>query len=237
MSATAIPQDALAFTKELIKSMPFDRVWPQVAQDASNYIWTAAPWRWTIGVLSPITLTAGSQEFTVTSAPTDFLRLENSFISDGSSLRAVKPVSSLPGSATLIRPPNYVSISGITNSTPSQIRFEALYPPLGNNTTHKFWAWYKKTAPLLADALNTPGALIMDDDYFQVFREWVLYYAYRYSDDQRAGGAQVSINSRGERQIAYTGQLAVARASLEELRQQELVLYDFPQVPSPIKDH
>lgn len=237
MSANAIPQDALAFAKEMVKSMPLDRVWGQVAQDASNYIWTAAPWRWTIGVLTPIALVANQQDFTIVTPPTDFLKLEQGFISDGSTARAVKPVSALPASSTLIRQPNYVAISSIIDSTPSQIRFDSIYPALGNNTDHKFWAWYKKTAPVLAGTINDPGALVMDDDYFQVFREWVLYYAYRYSDDQRAGGAQVSTNSQGQRQIAYTGQLAVARASLEELRLLELVLYEFPQTPSPVKDH
>lgn len=237
MSATLIPQDALDSCKQFIKSMPLETVWGMVAQDASNYIWTAAPWRWTIGVLSPITLAAAVQEFAVASAPTDFLRLEQCFVSDGTNLRPVKPVSCLPGSMTLVRQPNYVAISAIIDSTPTTIRFDSIYPPLGNNINHKFWAWYKKTAPLLAGVLTTPGALIMDDDYFQIFREWVLYYAYRYADDQRAGGAQVTTNAQGERQLSYTGQLAVAKAALEELRREELVLYDFPQTSSPIKDH
>ena len=221
----------------MVKSMPVETVWASIAQDASNYIWTAVPWRWTIGVLSPITLAAGVQEFTVASAPTDFLRLEQCYASDGTTLRAITPISSLPGSATLTRQPNFVAISSITGSTPAQIRFDSLYPNLGMNTTHKFWAWYKKIAPILAGSLNTPGALVMDDDYYQIYEEWVLYYAYRYSDDQRAGGAQVTVSPEGKRQLAYTGQLAVAKAALEELRSQELVLYKFPETPSPMKDH
>jgi len=237
MSATYIIQDALDFVKSMVKNMPIQTVWGAIAQDASNYIWTAAPWRWTIGELSPITLTAASQEFSVVSPPSDFLRLEQCFASDSTTLREIKPVSSLPPSATLIRQPNYVAISAITAATPATIRFDSIYPALGMNAVHKFWAWYKKIAPVLVSDLDTPGALIMDDDYFQIFRDWLLYYAYRYSDDQRAGGAQVTIAANGDRQIAYTGQLAVARASLEELRRQELVLYRFPETPSPMKDH
>ena len=237
MSATRKPQEALDFAKQLVKSMPFDRVWDQIAQEASNYIWTAAPWRWSVGVISPITLTANTQNFSFVSAPTDFLRLEQCFVSDGTTAREVKPVSSIPGSATLTRPPNFVAVTGITASTPSQISFEALYPAFPAGKTPEFWAWYKKIVPTILDALNTPGALVMDDDYYQIYTEWVLYYAYRYADDQRAGGAQVTVTAQGDRQIAYSGQLAVAHAALEELRRSELVLYSFPKIPSPEKDH
>lgn len=220
----------------MVKDMPLNRIWGDIAQDASNYIWTAAPWRWTIGVLTPITLTAAVQQFTVGTPPTDFLRLEQCYTSDGASLNRVQPVSSLPGSATLTRIPSYVAISGITNSTPSQIRFDSLFPPIAAGTTPKFWAWYKKIIPDIANNLSLSGALVMDDDYYQIYREWVLYYAYRYADDQRAGGATVTVNAQGDRQLSYSGQLAVARAALEELRREELVLYDFPLTPSPIKN-
>lgn len=236
MSATAVAQDALDSAKQMVKDMPLQRVWGAIAQDASNYIWTAGPWRWTLGVLTPITLTAAAQEFTVASPPSDFLRLEQCYTSDGTSLNRVQPVSSLPTSSTLTRVPTYVAISGITAATPSQIRFDALYPPIPSGSTPKFWAWYKKIIPDVQDNLTTPGALVMDDDYYQIFREWVLYYAYRYADDQRAGGANVTVNAQGDRQLAYSGQLAVARAALEELRREELVLYDFPITPSPQKN-
>lgn len=237
MSATRVAQDALDFSKQLIKSMPFDRVWDQIAQEASNYIWIAAPWRWTMGVITPITLTAASQTFTVASPPSDYLRLEQCFISDGHTAREVKPVSSIPGAATLTRQPNYVATNAISGATPSQIIFEALYPVIPVGQTHQFWAWYKKIVPNLINNLQTPGALLMDDDYYQLYTEWVLYYAYRYADDQRAGGATVTVTAQGDRQIAYSGQLAVAHAALEELRRSELILYSFPKTPSPEKDH
>lgn len=236
MSATFTPQLAVDYAAQMIKSMPINTVGSLVCQQASNFIWTAAPWRWTIGTLSPITMVAGNQEHSIVSAPTDFLCLEQCYEADSISLRAIKPVSSLPPSATMTRLPNYVAISSITNATPATIRFEALYPSIQATKTPKFWAWYKKIAPILSADLNTPGALIMDDDYYQVYTEWVLYYAYRYADDQRAGGAQISVTPDGKKQTVYTGQLGVARAALEELRQDELVLYSFPVVPSTIKD-
>lgn len=220
----------------MVKDMPYDRVWTEAAQDASNYIWTAAPWRWTVGSLAPIPMVAGVQELAVVTPPTDFLRLEKCYEADGTTLTPIKPVSTIPGSANLTRPPGYVCVSAITGSTPTTIRFDALYPALGTRTP-KFWAWYKKIAPIISNDLNTPGELVMDDDYYQIFVEWVLYYAYRYADDQRAGAAQVSMNAQGEKQIAYTGQLGVARAALEELRQEELVIYSFPETPSPEKNH
>lgn len=218
-----VPQTALDFSKEMIKQQPFDRVWSLAAQSALNYIWDAAPWRWTIGTLSPILLTAGLQNFDVVTQPTDLVRLERCFITDDVSTRPVQPVATIPNGTVITGPPNFVAyIPGVT----AKIRFESLYPDIGTKTP-QFQAWYKLDVPLLAAQLGVAGVLGMDDCYYNVFQEWVLYYAYRYADDQRAGAAQVQTSAQG-RQIAYTGQLGVAQAAIEELRQQELVIWTFP---------
>ncbi len=234
MAATLTPQAALDYAKEMIKKQPLERVWALIAQQASNYIWIAAPWRWTIGTLAPITLTSGLQSFNVVTEPTDLVKLERAYIMDGTSVRPVTPVSAIPASAIIIGNPNFVSYT-VVNAGTDTITFDSLYPDPGVKTP-QFQAWYKKSAPLLASVLNTPGALVMDDDYFQIFAEWALYYAYRYSDDQRAGSATVAVTPTGK-QMQYSGQLGVAQAALEDLRQQETVIWQFPTPnPSPMKD-
>lgn len=89
---------------------------------------------------------------------------------------------------------------------------------------------YKKTAPDLTTGISTAGALIMDDDWFYVYREFVLYYAYKFADDPRAGGVTVAVTPSGV-QRSFTGQLAVCQSLIEDLRMQEPVMWNLPQAP------
>ncbi len=236
-SLTLTPQDAIDYATEFVKSMPFSRVAAQVAQDVSNEIWGAAPWWWTISTLAPITLTDAVQKNNVVSPPSDFHRFETCYISEGKTKRSVKALAQVPDGATLTGLPNFVAYMDVDNTpttTPAQIWFEKLFATGGR--TWKFWAWYKRTAPLLASAMTTPGALGMPDDYYYVYREGVLYYAFKYATDPRAGGAQVTTQG-GNRTVAYTGQLGVYRAAIEELRQQETVVQAFMDEDGmPLKD-
>lgn len=220
MAATLAPQDALDFAKEFVKSMPFERVWEKVAQDASSMIWTAAPWRWSVGTLVNTTLAAATQDFTITK-PNDFLRLERCYVTDTVTSREVKPVSAIPATAILTGFPNYIAyVSGTT------VRFDTLYQPLsGSGGTNYLIAWYHKSAPIINNSnLTTAGVLVMDDDWYWVYRAYVLYFAYLYADDQRAGGARVSL-SDGKRQIEYSGQLATCMAAIETMRNDETLIW------------
>lgn len=236
-SLTATPQDAIDYATSFVKDMPLDQVAPAIVQDVSNEIWGAAPWWWTIGTLSPITLTDGLQNHTVVSPPTDFNRFERCYINNTKTQRSVVAVSLVPPNPTLTGLPNFVAyMDSDQSTTPAEIWFEKLFQSGG--LVWKFWAWYKKTAPLLATALSTPGALLMPDDYFYVFREGVLYYALKWATDARAGGAQVEVGGNGQRTIAYSGQLGVYRAAIEEMRRQETVIRDFVDEASiPLKNN
>jgi hypothetical protein len=208
---------------------------PRAAQSASDRIWDAAPWRWSVSTLAPITVTATAQEFNVVTEPSNILRLEKSFITDGTTIMHVTPVVSIPGSITLSGVPRFVQYV-INSGATDIIRFDVKLTSLNTGLTYKFFAWYKKTAPLLSGALTTPGALVMDDNHYNVYEEFVLYYAYRFANDQRAGSAQVGVNANGDTTIAYTGQLGVAMAALEEMRKTENLLWDYIGVPDLMKE-
>lgn len=221
MAATLTPQDALDYAKEWIKSMPFERVWEKVSQDASSMIWTAAPWRWSISTLPNTALTSGVQDYTI-SVPGDFLKLERCFVTDTVTTREVKPVSTIPASAILTSYPNYVArIKGT-----STLRFDSLFQPLsGQAVTNYLVAWYRVTAPIINNGnLTSAGVLVMDDDWYWVYRACVLYFAYLYADDARAGGARVTV-TEGKRQLDYSGQLGVAMAAIETMRNDETVIW------------
>jgi len=178
--------------------------------------------------LDAITLVEGQQTHVVVNPPTDLLNLQRCYITNGDTLRPVVPVSLVPASASLLGPPNFVAYMDSDQSvSPAEIWFEKKFAAGGYSW--QFWAWYKKSTPDLTGAINTSGALMMPDDYFQVFREGCLYYAFKWATDPRAGGAQVELGGNGQRTVAYTGQLGVFRAAIEEVRQQETLIRDFAE--------
>lgn len=226
MSATFIPLDAWQYAFRFVSDSNLASVQTMILQDAASRIWVAAPWRWSVGVLTAVPLTANTQNFTVT-LPADFLRLEKPWLSNGIMDRSLIPVSSLPVS-DLEALPNFVTIVA---GSPAKVWFDTLFGPITSGETWNFRATYKKVSPDLTASVGTPGALVMDDDYFWVYREGVLYYAYKYADDSRAGGATVAMTANGGRQIQYSGQLAVFMAGIEEIRQKEELLWAPPGVP------
>lgn len=232
MAATFKPVDAFTYAKFMIKNMPLDTVQLAILQSASNRIWMEAPWRWSIANTTPITLSTGDYRHALT-FPASFLRFEKCYISDGTTYRPLTIVGSNSITPNLEQFPTTCS-ADVTNNF---VYFDTEFPALASGDSYNFYAWYKKIAPLLATTMSTNGALIMDDEWFWVYQEAVLYYAYKYADDQRAGGATGALESSGKIQIQYTGQLGVLQAAIEQMRKSEPMLMAFPETnPNPIKD-
>src|SRR5262245_15511792 len=127
----------------MIKNAPLETVWTAIAQDASDMMWVAAPWTWTISTLAPITLSAGSQYFTVSAPPSDFQRFEKCYNSNGTYIEELTPVSVPPNSPTQpIRPKFVAYVPG----SPTRIYFETLFPNIPTGETWKFFSWYKQSA-------------------------------------------------------------------------------------------
>jgi hypothetical protein len=55
------------------------------------------------------------------------------------------------------------------------------------------------------------------DDWYYVYEDLVLYEAYKYADDPRAGDARV----QGEEEPTMTGQLGTAYNGIREMRLRE----------------
>ncbi len=236
MSATLTPQAAVDYAVKMVKNMPFNDVGFDAAQSASNMIWMAAPWRWTIGALTPVTVTAGVSQVNVTK-PSDFVRLDNVWLAatnGNASSRPLTAVASIPNTVAQQQWPNFVTF--VDGGTP-MVRFDNNVPPLNAGETWKFYGLYKKEAPLLAALMTTPGALVMDDAWYWVYETAVLYYAYLYADDQRAGTAQVLQAANGSTQVTYTQQLGAVMAAIQTMRLQEPMLDGNNDVyPTPMKD-
>lgn len=226
MSATRRPVEALRYAREMVKSSPLNR--PEIAvsilQGVSNQIWMAAPWRWTVGRLSDTTLTADTVAHTLTSTPTDILYLGQVVLDDGESIRPLEIVPELPSTKTLAGTPLEVAFV-----SPATLRVQPPVTQLGGNKTWTIRGWYKKVAPTINEQTQyTAGRLTMDDEWFQVYEAGVLWQAYLYSDDVRAGQTQVGANG----QTVYTGQMGAFYGGLAQMRQSE----PLPDLTKPYAD-
>lgn len=216
------PTDAVTFSKIMIKSMPIDTVgsWRYYVTDfISSLLWTAAPWKWTLGTLSTINVIAATTDYAVT-PPADFLYLNKANISDGNQTNELKIVSALPSTITQIGNPSQVAYLDASNTVRVSPK-----PPTSYSQT--LTMLYKKQPPkITASNYGTAGALVMPDCYYPVFNAGVQWMAYQYSDDNRAGGC--TVDGEGKRQ--FTGQLGVFQGMIAEMRLAEKVTLDYPGV-------
>lgn len=236
MAATYAPILAFNYCLQLIKSMPLQTIQLQILQDAADTLWMAAPWRWTIGTIGPIAL-VNNQSFVAETFPADFLRLEKATITGNVTSSPLLVVVANVPTPTLTQMPRTVA-ADVTNN---KLTFETNFVQAANEA-YKLRALYKKTDTKFDSATIQTGNLGMDDEWFWVYNEMVLYYAYKYADDQRAGQVQVQMALDGvgasKVQYNYTGQLGVAHAAIEQMRLSEpMILVPPDPMPSPEKEH
>lgn len=190
--------------------MPLEEVLIPILDDAFKMLWMAAPWRWSVGILSPISVATGSdQSF---SPPADFLYIIRAWITDGQSAIELHPEATLPTT----------NVKGVPNqiayiASGSLLRINPVPTTLPNSGTWQLLVIYKKISPVLAKTnIFTAGTQIFDDEWFHVFKDLVLYKAFVYAGDEKAG----SVNMQ-DGKLQYTGQLAQAMAGLALMKASE----------------
>ena len=100
----------------------------------------------------------------------------------------------------------------------SKVRVYPKSPASLPSTTQKIILLYKKTTPNLTSGdYASTTILALPDDWFHVYCLAVLYYAYLYADDERAGGAIVEPTPKGAN-IRYSGIRGQLEAELEAMR-------------------
>lgn len=229
MSLLLSPLDAFAYAKYYTKGVPLENVEGEILNDASSLFWNSGPWSWTLGAIT--TATVGNvQEVTVT-APADFLRLQRVWLERTPGSSDLKVVSYIPVTTQEGVPKYAMYVSG----SPTKIRFDVKYPP-STETAPNLRMIYKKTAPLLTTPWSTAGSLLFDDSYFYIYRECVLFAAYKFADDPRAGSVTVTKAPGGQVQKQYTGQRALVQGLFEDLKSQEPVMWDMPEVGQNTKE-
>lgn len=215
MAATLRPVQALDYIKQMIKNAPIERIAARVLNAANQYIWMSAPWRWSVGVFDPVQVTAAQTDQNISVMPADYLYLLRASMTDGSTLIDLHPEAVLPGTTSVPQGnPNRISV---ILGSPNKFRLYPLPQTLPNSSNWYITAWYKRAAPLITPAnMATAAYLVMDDEWFHVFEEVALWKAYQYADDERAGAATVV-----DGKVQLTGQLGVAAAAVERMKQSE----------------
>jgi hypothetical protein len=218
MSSTFTPIQAFDYAKRFIKQMPLEQVQTQILDDTQKMMWMHSPWRWTIGTFPNIVLVNDTQDYTV-AVPADFLYIQESYIGDslGSAPRLlhIEPFI-VPGGKK--GSPSRLALTSGTAGANGNIRFSPVPGQVPANGWTSF-TLYKKQAPTVTAAnANTPGLLVFDDEWYWVYVSGLLYFAYLYGDDQRAGSAQVDPSSG---KVSFTGQRGTFEANLALMKQRE----------------
>lgn len=215
MAATEKAIDSVIWATRFIKNMPLYQVQLEVVNDAAKYFWKAAPWRWTLGDLPTVTLANTTQDYAVT-LPADFEYAEDAALGFTDKVhKSIDIVPFLPNDSDHYGQPAMLSITGETVT--GSYRFSPVPNGYGAGTLPSLTGTYKKKYTKLDEtSLFTAGSLIFPDIYIDCFRACLLYYAYVYGDDQRAGNVQVSGGN-----ATYTGQRAVMENAINMVRENE----------------
>jgi len=217
MAKTYHPINAVEYAKRYIKNMPLEdpTILTEIVNDAHCYMWAYAPWSWSVGSMPTFTLTANFSDYSV-NIPTDFLYAFDAFLIDGLKVeRELTTVSILPADVGFVGQPNYVYYFGTAGASGTG---RVAPKPAQVTGTQTVIAKYKRTPTLYTPSTVYTGTMPFDDVYFNVYREGVLWKAYLYADDRRAGDANIDPKSG---RVAFSGQRAVFEAALEIMKQRE----------------
>lgn len=213
MAATKTPYDGFAYIKSYLKGMPFEDIGPEALDEVNKIMWMAAPWRWTLGSLPATSLASNTQDYTIVT-PTNFLLLFDGYIADGDKVfRNLQIEPTLPSDVKVVGDISRIAYMGSntyrTFPKPGTIR---------TSPAQQFILRYKKIAPVITNQTQyTAGFLEMDDEWFWVYTAGVLWKAYTWGDDSRAGA--VTTSSDGKTQ--YTGALGAFRDGLRIMAERE----------------
>lgn len=222
MAQTKKPIEGIEFAKRFIKEMPLEDVATEIVNDIHGRIWMAAPWSWSLGLIAPITVVNNTASYSF-SLPADYFGPERAYLTSSDSKEApriILPVAIVPSdSAGFVGVPNTFSITGTPGSTGT---LTLLPKPSGLGTTMKIYLVYKKVATQYTPTTIHTTALQLENEYFHVFNDGVLWRAYQYADDARAGGSTVA-----EGRVQHNGQRGQFESSLLQMQQiEERILID-----------
>lgn len=215
MASTYRPIQAFDKAESYIKGMPLRDVQVRILDQAHKFLWMYKPWRWTIGSLPDVTLVAGTTDYSI-ALPSDFLYGTDAHLTDQDDQNKtiiIEPAlhaTAYPGS------PSRIAITGTAGST-GQMRVHPKPAQIGSPVPVIISLYKKSSTVLTPENINTTGVLSLPDEWFWVFEAGVLWQAYRWADDARAG----SVTYSAGRGAQYTGMYAEFLAALDYMASKE----------------
>jgi hypothetical protein len=224
MASTYKPFIAFDRAHDYVKEMPLAKVKVRIMDQINKMMWLYAPWRWTIGDLPVTTLAASTSDYNI-ALPSDFLYADDAFYTDKDNQThplLVEPA--LPADTGAPGLPSRIAITGTAGSTGS-VRVVPTPGTSIESPAPVIISLYKKTSPVLTESnIHTAGVLLIPDEWFWVYEEGVMWLAYQWGDDSRAGAAQFA----GGR-TQYSGQYGNFMAALDFMRTKEKLPEAEPQ--------
>lgn len=230
MANTIPPIVAFDYVKRMIKFMPLDQIMARLVNRVAYYMWMDAPWRWTLGSLPVVPLIANTQDYTA-AFPSDFLYPVSCYIVRGSATagdiapgRELQIWPTMETARGVLGNPSMIAWIG-TAGTNGTVRINPI--PGQVNTIENVIGLYKKSMTPFTNSTVYTGTMPFDDEWFPVFEEGVLWQAYLFADDRKAGEA----SGIGEK-MQFSGQRAVFESALQHMREREPLITVSPFGPT-----
>lgn len=197
------PANAVTVVREMTKNIPYTAIDSQTCDMINSIMWNFYPFSWTINSLTAVSVTDGNQD--VGSAPADFDHLLRArLVRTDLTPDEFHELNIVTWLAPDLSEVGYQQITSICyEEAENEFRFDRAVD-VGTGMTIQLQGEYKNTPTRITDS-NLTTAFLFPDHYFQVFVEGLLWQAYRYADDPRAGTTQTMRNG----QRSYTGQLGI----------------------------
>lgn len=216
MAATIPAIDAIDYAQRYIKNVPLLPVQTKLVNEVNTIMWLAAPWRWTLGSLPTFTLVANQQDYTI-NYPADFLyAVDGSVIisnGDGDE-RDLRVVPTLPTAVGYVGQVNRISYPAAAGAVGGTVRVAP--KPAQVQGTQTVLGLYKKSPTLFTNHTVYTTAMPFGDEWYHVYQSGILWKAYQYADDGRAGDA----STQGD-QTRYNGARAQFEANLQDMMARE----------------
>jgi len=173
-------------------------------------------------------LVEDTQDYTITD-PADVLypiRAEIRKATQRNQTTHLTVVSTLPSQSAQKGEPRDVALTTATN-----LRLRPVPLGLEPGDTGRLFTWYKeKNVEIVESGASgslqknddDAAALAFPDEWFWVYQDWVLYYAWKLSGDPRAG----EVRTDGGGSAQYNGQLAEAIDAIVQMARKEKVFLD-----------
>lgn len=185
------PTEAIDFAKILVKNAKLEGpVALQILNTINEQMWMAAPFRWTVGTSPNVILSADNAEYTM-DYPDDWLYALQAILTDDGDMhkKELDIVANIPLDIGREGTVSSIAYLGVKGQSSGPVRINPIPSSVNGD---KIIGLYKKSCSLITAKSRYDTYLPIPDEWYHVYQAGVLWLAYTYADDRRAGETVVS---------------------------------------------